>query len=257
MNPSKWTVRNLTKHFGVNVESHASKVTGKHDTVQFSGNTDTDPVACELLWGATANTRQCRRVVDGFQLFALVGLMRQSIRMDRSLCASGMHWKALSRRRQKKVSFCFVGTVCLFRPSRRPENKLLMFRAEWSGTRSAGDGIVCTFRPPTAGHPHWHFDALSSLVAKTGERQETEVFRSPQCRAPNCSRHMRPNPINQVLKPNIDRIHFASGATWWKSASAHIHAPKNPTELEAWASGCAMYIKDELRSLSRRGIRDH
>ena len=49
-----------------------------------------------------------------------------------------------------------------------------MFRAEWTGTRPAGDGTH-TFSPPKAGHPHWHFDAVSSLVAKTREGRNGSV----------------------------------------------------------------------------------
>lgn len=238
----------LNHHFGA-ISNRMRKVTGKRH-VQLSGNTDTDPVAANLVGNDCEYTHVERRgripvvrLVDlNDNLYAWLAVLAQ--------------WDPLvtqSKRRQRRFRFVSLALSIYF-GHQDDENKLLMFRAEWTGTRPAGDGTN-TFRPPTAGHPHWHFDAVSSLVAKNREGrngsvsipavQNTELFDTYETDA-----------INDFLKPSIDRIHFASGATWWKSESAHAHTPENPSELESWADGCATYMRDELRSLSRREGRD-
>ena len=235
----------LDHHFGA-MSNRMRKVTGKRH-VQFSGNTDTDPVAAILVGSDCESTNVGRRGRT-----PVVRLVDLNDNLYAWLAVSAQ-WEALatpSRRRQRRFRFVSLGLSVYFGPQ-DDENKLLMFRAEWAGTRPAGDGTH-TFRPPTAGHPHWHFDAVSSLVAKTREGrngsgpisavQNAELFDTYET-----------DSIKQFLKPSIDRIHFASGATWWRSESAHAHTPENPSELESWADGCATYMKDELCSLSRRG----
>ncbi len=237
----------LNHHFGA-ISNRMRKVTGKR-YVQLSGNTDTDPVAANLVGNDCEYTNVGRRripvvrLVDlNDNLYAWLAVLAQ--------------WDALatpSKRRQRRFLFVSLALSVYFGPQ-DDDNKLLMFRAEWTGARPAGDGTN-TFRPPTAGHPHWHFDAVSSLVAKAREGRNGSVP-IPEVQNAELFDTYETDSINDFLKPGIDRIHFASGATWWKSDSAHAHTPENPSELESWADGCATYMRDELRSLSRRGGRD-
>ena len=157
-----------------------------------------------------------------------------------------------SKRRKRKFRFVSLALSIYF-GTRDDVNKVLMFRAEWSGSKPAPGGGY-TFAPPTAGHPHWHFDALSSLVSNARTAPDVSLPVAP-VQSTELFDSRRSSSIDPFLKPSIDRIHFASGAAWWKSDSAHLYTPANRQELESWAQGCATYMKNELRSLRRPGFK--
>ena len=237
----------LDRHFSA-ISGVFQRITGKRE-LTFRGETDTSRVMANLVGGDCGYAHAARR--GRIPVVALVELKDD---VWAWMGVSGQ-WEALearSRRAMRKFRFASLALSVYFGPQ-DDENKLLMFRAEWSGSKPAGDGTF-TFAPATAGHPHWHFDALASVGTKTrevidGRRsivevQNAELFETYEI-----------DPIKDLLKPGIDRIHFASGTAWWKSGTAHLHTPANRGELEAWAHGCAKYIKNELGSLFARGRR--
>ena len=239
----------LDQHFGA-MSNRMRSVTGKRQ-VQFSGNTDTNPVAANLVGNDCEYANVARR-----GRIPVVRLVDLKDNLYAWIAVSGQ-WDAVkerSKRGQRKFQFVSLGLSVYF-GSQDNENKLLMFRAEWAGPKPAGDGTY-KFTPPNAGHPHWHFDALASLVSRNREVSDGEIPTGPVEGSELFERY-ESDSVSRFLRPNIDRIHFASGATWWKSESAHLHTPDSPGELETWASGCAKYMKDELRALLSRDVTSH
>ena len=237
----------LDRHFSA-ISGVFQRITGKRE-LTFRGETDTSRVMANLAGGDCGYAHAARR--GRTPVVALVEL-KDDVWAWMGVSGQWEVLEARSKRAKRKFRFASLALSVYFGPQ-DDENKLLMFRAEWSGSKPAGDGTF-TFAPATAGHPHWHFDALTSVGAETreiidGRRsivevQNAELFETYEI-----------DPIKDLLKPGIDRIHFASGTAWWKSETAHLHTPANRGELEAWAHGCAKYIKNELGSLFARGRR--
>lgn len=235
----------LEQHFSV-ISSVLRDVTGKR-RIQFTADIDTVPVSPSLVG------QDCRFAFTTRRGRTPVAPLVQFKEDFSAWIAASGQWESVdqrSKRRMRMFRFVSFALSVYFGP-RDDENKLLMFRAEWFGSRPGGGGGY-TFVPPTAAHPHWHFDALSSLVASA--RRAVDVPAGP---VPTVESLIgaRTSPIADFLGPSIDRIHFASGAAWWSSESAHLHTPADRAELESWARACAMYMKSELRSLVRPGFR--
>ena len=220
------------------------QVTGKRH-VTFTGSTDTTPVFSSLVG------EDCQ-YVDGRARGSIpvAPLVHLKDDLFTWIAVSGQ-WDPLKvRSRRHKRTFRFISlSLAIYFGSEDNVKKLLMFRAEWTGSQPADDGGY-TFNPPTAGHPHWHYDALSSLVSSTGEFSDRNAPIAPLHDARLFDTY-HSDALNRIFKTRIDRIHFASGAAWWKSESAHVHTPTHRGELESWAQGCATYIKNELRLLFR------
>ena len=237
----------LEQHFGA-ISSGLRDVTGKR-YLEFTANTDVAPLIPILVGKDCEHAHTARR--GRTPVAPLLDLRKE-------LCAwigIAGQWDLLegrSKRRKRKFRFVSLALSIYF-GARDDVNKLLMFRAEWSGSKpTLGGGY--TFAPPTAGQPHWHFDALTSLVSNA--RDTTDVsLPGALMQSADFFDSARTSSIELFLKPSIDRIHFASGAAWWKSESAHLYTPANRQELESWAQRCATYMKNELCSLRRAGFK--
>ena len=238
----------LDQHFA-SISAILRQVTGKRH-LALAGSTDTTPVFSSLVG------EDCQYVDGGARGSIPVAPL---VHLKDDLCAwiavSGQ-WdplKVRSRRHKRKFRFISL-SLSIYFGAEGNVKKLLMFRAEWAGSQPADDGGY-TFQPPTAGHPHWHYDALSSLVSNTREFRDRNASIAPPQDAGLFDTYDIDS-LNRIFKTRIDRIHFASGAAWWKSESAHFHTPTHRGELESWAQGCATYMKNELRLLFRPSRRN-
>lgn len=132
-----------------------------------------------------------------------------------------------------------------------------LFRAEWAGWTSWPEGLG--FQAGDAGHPHWQFDALESLGTEA-EAEEADalllVLRAEL--GPTEPRDFVPQGLkvedvrSLVRRRQLSKIHFPSGAHWWKETphSAHAHAPNKAEELRRWVSMSIAYISEELARLA-------
>ena len=207
----------LEKHFGA-ISSVFQNITGKR-ALKFGGVIDTDPVEANLSGQGCRYAHTARRSRTPVVLL---------VNLKDDVCAwMGVfgQWDVLearSKRGKRKLRFASLALSVYF-GTRDDENKLLMFRAEWSGARPAGDGTY-TFAPPKAGHPHWHFDALSSMSEMIRKIRDE----SRQCGAVENAELYDPHEtdaISRVFALSMDRIHFASSAQWWKAGAGHAHTP--------------------------------
>ena len=160
--------------------------------------------------------------------------------------------------RTRRFSFRSVGLTIHFGYLNN-QHKPQMFRAEWAGWAS-WNGTDYGHQAGDAAHPHWQFDALESLrrddaVRRAAdslavlrmEKQETEPRDfSPQSIGLDDVRDL-------VSTRKLSRIHFASGAAWWKGPSmdAHAHSPTSVTEIQVWVKKTLGYVVRELGRLRR------
>lgn len=165
-------------------------------------------------------------------------------------------WEEERRNRDvRRLSFKAV-SLTLFFGWLNDAFKPQMFRAEWSGWSRWG-GADYEFQAGSAGHPHWQFDALESLMDSdtagraealkailTEEQAGIEVREfSPTLPAPDVR--------DTVKAEELSRIHFASAAAWWRPSpyGDHAHGPTTLHELEVWLEKTLSYVKIELRRL--------
>ncbi len=132
-----------------------------------------------------------------------------------------------------------------------------MFRAEWAGYAEWSKGSY-GFQANNAGHPHWQFDALESVLTKT-EADDAELFLellreeteepSPVEFAPQISNDLI---FDVVRAQNMSRMHFASAAAWWlpEAERKHAHNPTGVQQLRDWSSNTLDYILQELVRLT-------
>jgi hypothetical protein len=159
---------------------------------------------------------------------------------------------------RRRFTFRSAGlTVHLGRRGDRLKPQL--FRAEWAGW-TTWPGIGLGFQAEGAGHPHWQFDALDSLgteadaelakeylkVLRAEEQHEVE----PQDFVPQ---GLTADDVRALVRQRpLSRMHFPSGAHWWRDAPAntHAHAPQSTDELRRWVALSVGYICRELDRLA-------
>lgn len=131
-----------------------------------------------------------------------------------------------------------------------------MFRAEWAGPTLVAK--QWSMQGGDAGHPHWQFDAMDSLLvpAKAEEaRMFADILRSEfeQAEAKDFV------PVNTgkdevqgiVSARSLAALHFASAAPWWLKDphDAHAHVPKDESQIQNWLDRTLDYLSKELRRL--------
>ncbi len=131
-----------------------------------------------------------------------------------------------------------------------------LFRAEWAGFAEWTKG-TSGFQAKNAGHPHWQFDALESVLTENGA-EDAEAFLEllrEESEEP-AAKEFEPQPANDVIldvvrAQKLSRIHFASAAAWWvpETDRRHAHSPKNVQQLRDWSSNTLNYIIQELGRL--------
>lgn len=132
-----------------------------------------------------------------------------------------------------------------------------IFRAEWAGYAEWSKGNF-GFQAKNAGHPHWQFDALESVLRKT-EADDAELFlallkeEAEEPEAEEFVPHTSDNAIFDIVRAQkLSRMHFASAATWWlpEAQRKHAHNPTDVRQLRDWSSSTLTYIIQELDRLA-------
>jgi hypothetical protein len=128
-----------------------------------------------------------------------------------------------------------------------------IFRSEWPGIRGwSTSGLG--FQSPGAGHPHWQFDAISTLRDAEASLRDRSLAR---LRGESVAAEFGPamvsrNIIATLHETALDRVHFASAAPWWlpqhdRPYDLHMNAPPDADALLRWTVACVAYIRQELR----------
>ena len=134
-----------------------------------------------------------------------------------------------------------------------------MFRAEWAGFAEWIRGRI-GFQAKNAGHPHWQFDALESVLPETkdddakvllGLLKEDSDQQSTKDFDPKTASEVI---LDVVRAQKMSRMHFASAAAWWQPESErrHAHSPKNVQQLRDWSSSTLAYIVQEFGWLASK-----
>lgn len=128
-----------------------------------------------------------------------------------------------------------------------------MFRAEWAGLDLRGGKYQ--FQGGNAGHPHWQFDAIESLVRIDDGSEAAELAAILRQEAGLTKlRDFAPASMDDadvrklVAARKIEAIHFASAATWWREdAATHAHLPRNAADIRTWVGKTLQYVSEELQ----------
>lgn len=131
-----------------------------------------------------------------------------------------------------------------------------IFRAEWAGFAEWTKGTL-GFQAKNAGHPHWQFDALESLLSEKNS-QDADLFLQilkegtdaigPSDFSPNADDGII---LDVVRAQKLSKVHFASAAAWWRpeAQKGHAHSPSSLSEIREWASQTMLYVHQELSRL--------
>lgn len=153
-----------------------------------------------------------------------------------------------------KPTFAFrASSITVHFGFRGSEPKPQMFRAEWAGPTFENSKWV--MQAGEAGHPHWQFDAMDSLVAPaTLERARDFADILREERSTGSAKEFAPpavggsDVIDLVTGRSLAAMHFASAAAWWltDATSKHAHTPKNEVQLRTWLQKTLTYVAQEL-----------
>lgn len=241
----------ITSHH-VQLAAEVGQLTGQGREVHVDGSF-TQPratvgfvgAACEpadRVRGRTTQVLQLRHL--GAHLWAWIGYQEE--------------WDSDGGRVKRNPTFTFRSaglTVHLGLKGNR--QKPQVFRAEWAGWTTWPGSIG--FQAGNAGHPHWQFDALDSLGMEADAEDAQallDLLRLEGAGIP--PREFVPYGVEEedirslVRQRPLSRIHFPSGAQWWRAAplDAHAHAPSNVEELRRWVVAVISYVGPELDRLS-------
>lgn len=164
-------------------------------------------------------------------------------REEWSITSGGLKPNFAFRASSITVHFGFRGT----------EPKPQMFRAEWAGPTFEDSKWV--MQAGEAGHPHWQFDAMDSLVAPATidrAREFADILRAES--SSSATKEFAAPAIggadvtDLVSGRSLAPMHFASAAAWWFSdaQSKHAHIPKNEYQLRTWLQRTLNYLAQEL-----------
>lgn len=140
---------------------------------------------------------------------------------------------------------------------RNTNYKPQMFRAEWSGW-SRWNGFNYGYQAENAGHPHWQFDAIESMLGEKSDDRAAHFLAILKSEAEGQDpQEFSPSSIEKddmddiVAMHKLSRIHFSSAAHLWKSPPKNIkaHAPNQLKDIQTWFSETLMYLQDELSRL--------
>ena len=128
-----------------------------------------------------------------------------------------------------------------------------MFRAEWAGPTLID--TQWTMQGGEAGHPHWQFDVLDSLLAPA-KVEEARMF-AEILRAESEDAELKdfvataaaPSEIENIVSARpLAALHFASAAPWWLKTpqDAHAHVPSDTSQIRIWLARTLSYVAREL-----------
>lgn len=131
-----------------------------------------------------------------------------------------------------------------------------MFRAEWAGPTLVDS--QWTTQGGNAGHPHWQFDVLDSLLAPARVEEAlmfADILRAEADEAPPknfVATNAAPNEIENVVSArSLAALHFASAAPWWLKTpnDAHAHVPSDAGQIRVWLARTLGYVARELERI--------
>lgn len=246
--------RNALTHVS-SLEQIVRKQTGLGTGVRLDADWDQENVAISLIGPSCEPTRRNRgglthvapliRITKG--VWAWLGLYEEW-RFNRQVAGSRTYaFRSLS------MTIHFGSKFDILKPQ--------MFRAEWAGF-AVWAGADASFQAKNAGHPHWQFDALESLVSDKSEENANELLElirgDEQGEAVEPAEFM-PVSDQQVIADavsaqKLSKLHFASAASWWRSApdDAHAHSPERAEQAAVWLERTIAYTKEELERLQTR-----
>ena len=130
-----------------------------------------------------------------------------------------------------------------------------IFRAEWAGWARWGRREY-SFQAGGAAHPHWHFDALESIVEEKSSQRATDLISRLKANGESAISEFSPKLSDLDVRDligaqKVSRIHFASAAAWWKSQpdGEYVRGPETLGDIENWVRHSLDYIKRELERL--------
>ncbi|MED5546009.1 MAG: hypothetical protein VYD90_12220 [Pseudomonadota bacterium] len=160
-------------------------------------------------------------------------------------------WSRMPDKRSKALFFR-SSSIGIHFGYRNMDPKPQIFRAEWAGFDFKGG--TYRFQGGLAGHPHWQFDVLESLLsdatidkaADLAELLRAEAGGRPPPEFSPQGLGLADTDVHNVISSRkIASIHFASAAMWWNDAT-HAHAPKNVQNIRDWLKRSLDYIVQEL-----------
>lgn len=135
---------------------------------------------------------------------------------------------------------------------RHMDPKPQIFRAEWAGYDLKGGQY--RFQGGRAGHPHWQFDAVESLVSDEDTNKAADLAallreeaggRPPPDFSPQ-GLGLAPADIHSMVSSRkIAAMHFASASQWWRDP-IHAHVPANVMNIRTWLKRTLDYVIQEL-----------
>lgn len=128
-----------------------------------------------------------------------------------------------------------------------------MFRAEWAGPTLVDSQWM--MQGGDAGHPHWQFDVLDSLLAPAKVEEARAFADILRAEAEDATLKefvgtgAAPREIETVVSVrSLAALHFASAAPWWLKTpqDAHAHVPADPGQIRVWLAKTLGYVAREL-----------
>lgn len=249
MTPIDLSREDLENHLQLTLEVLASSVTPGSD-IKLSVDEAIDPLVaglvgsgCETAERTRGNTAPVAPMLDlGSGLWAWLGYREE--------------WNVIKKGGQPRYRFRGLGTTIHF-GFKGLDPKPQMFRAEWAGPLSAPKETF-VFAAGNAGHPHWQFDAIDSLLAPADSDRAREFVAILKAEHEEAGiQDFTPDAVENnevrdvICGRSLAPIHFASVAPWWRSAAAraHAHVPATTKQLRDWLDGTLSYVSEELGRL--------
>jgi hypothetical protein len=162
-------------------------------------------------------------------------------------------WATITKGGAKRYRFRSLGATVHF-GFKGHDPKPQIFRAEWAGVVPAAANKF-DFQARNAGHPHWQFDAVDSLLNPRDIDRAAEFAQILKAEQEESGlQDFTPDAVegteiaDVISSRSVACMHFASAAPWWRSSGfkGHAHAPETPRQLRDWLKGTLSYVRQEL-----------
>jgi hypothetical protein len=147
---------------------------------------------------------------------------------------------------QRPYRFKNMG-LTIYLGKRHEAIKPQFLRLEWPGI-TKWEGPEVSFQSPGAGHPHWQFDLMRSLV----QVPPADFQPDPGEIVENFETAFHEQKVDDLVRRlSVERMHLASAAPWWLPAQSgeighHMNAPSDLSALSRWLNHSLLYLRQEL-----------
>jgi len=200
----------------------------------------------------------------------LVPILSKDMMHERYWLSVSMVWDPpLGGKRDRKLIYR-SSQVSIYQARYAETEYLQLVRAEWTGKRLTGKDD-CEFDSESAGHPHWHVDAVSVVRGHLQKEREAQTehqrIRDRLMREAATEREYidfdellkatepseRRSPLDE-LDDTLSSLHLAQCAGWhacaWdgsaSTTSAHAHNPRAIDQVTDWILSTVTYLKHEI-----------